>query len=238
MVLDCDGTVIKESICGVITRAGLIIPGFSDDRLQELRSKGISGTLTKEDEIEWFESTLNEIVNARLSISQVFQVVRKIELKPGVMDCLQMLNNFNVPVAIVSYGISEFIAMVIPEEDLGAIFASELRLDDGTVTGKKVIFHSRDQRLIVGYDKESIVLPSTKGGCSRQFADFYGVPYENILAVGDSGSDCELGFLKKNRLGIAEDEAHADKIRPFMGEVVISEDFYPVISWLENKIKV
>ena len=110
-------------------------------------------------------------------------------------------------------------------------------MDDGTVTGEKTIFHSRDNRLIVGWDYESIVLPSTKGKCSKKFADFFGVSYENILAVGDSGSDRNLGFLKENRLGIAEDEAHAEKIRPFMGDVVISEDFYPVISWLENKIK-
>ena len=94
-----------------------------------------------------------------------------------------------------------------------------------------------DNRLIDDCYLSSIVLPSTKGICSKKFADLRGVPYENVLAVGDSGSDRELGFLKQNRLGLAEDEAHADKIREFMGEVVISEDFYPVMAWLKNKIK-
>ena len=122
VVLDCDGTVIKESILKALLDVKLMTRSLSLEENEKMVNKAIRGALTKKDELMWFAEAMKDIMKARLSLDQVFAVVRKIELKPGVIDCLQMLENMNVPVVIVSYGIAEFIAMIVPEEYLGGIF--------------------------------------------------------------------------------------------------------------------
>ena len=104
---------------------------------------------------------------------------------------------------------------------ISKIYAANLVIKDG---------------LICGYRPETFVFSENKGVFSRQFARQYGVPAENILAVGDSAADARLGYLKKNRLGLARDQAEKEKIQEFFGEVIITETFDPVLEWLEKKL--
>ena len=124
VVLDCDGTIIKPSIMQTLVDAKLITRSSSLARTNELISRGIRGTLTPEDERAWFNQSLYDIVRAQISLAQVYKVLREIRLKPGVLDCLAMLWNAGVPVALVSYGVAEFMTMGVPEDYFSAIFAA------------------------------------------------------------------------------------------------------------------
>src|SRR3989338_5181848 len=68
----------------------------------------------------------------------------------------------------------------------------------------------------------------------RQFIEI--VLEENILAVGDSAADFRLGYLKENRLGIAGSEQEKEEVKKFFGEVVITENFDPVLEWLKRRL--
>ncbi|MEK7103293.1 MAG: hypothetical protein AAB870_03025, partial [Patescibacteria group bacterium] len=92
--------------------------------------------------------------------------------------------------------------------------------------------------LVIGFDMKSAVFPGkSKGKFSKLFADKHGVSYENILAVGDSSGDANLGHLKENRFGIAKDYSEAGRLAEYMGTVAVTEDFTPVKNWLSQKVR-
>ena len=89
---------------------------------------------------------------------------------------------------------------------------------------------------IRGFCSESVVTPGNKRDFSLRFSKTFQVPYESILAIGDSSFDRNLGYLKKNRLGVAETQEKAEKIAPFFGEVTITDHFASVQEWVMRKI--
>ncbi|MDE2001230.1 MAG: haloacid dehalogenase-like hydrolase [Patescibacteria group bacterium] len=234
VVLDCDGTLIPKepftSLFNVIDSNGGVSLGCYE-RAKEMRKHYLAlayaGKLTERCQRKWFSETIKLYVVSGLAMKKIGEILESVRLRPGVKEILRELHTRGVPVAIVSYGIVQFIESVLLVNGMrhyvDAIYAANLRVDaSGLVTG----FHPR-----------SAVYPFNKGYFSRQFADLHRVPYRNLLAVGDSpNGDCGLGHFKKNRFGIARDESERKRLLKVMGAAAVTESFDPAADWLRMKL--
>lgn len=165
----------------------------------------------------------NELLEA-----EARKALASIELRSQFGDCLEVLASRDIPVAIVSGSARNFIMWVLEQNRLASlvneVFA--FRLNFGRYSGR-----------LISYQAETLVTPSTKGLWSRIFAAKHGVPEANIFGVGDSLVDRTLGHRQELRLGVAESEAQADRIRPVMGHVVrVDQGFAPATAWLTAQL--
>lgn len=232
VVLDCDGTLTPKSLVSffkvVDTRA---LPPEAEPDFNVLRERYIPlasvGKLSAELQEEWLAETFEIYIRHKLTrVGWMEAISRALAWRPGALKTLAALRFYRVPTAIVSYGSTDFIehALVLggADECVREIYATRMRHDaDG---------------LVVGYDRDTFVTQDNKGAWSRRFAEAYGIPLENLLAVGDTAGDRHLGHLQENRFGIAKDEEERGKIAPYMGETVVSDDFSEAAAWLSDKL--
>jgi HAD superfamily phosphoserine phosphatase-like hydrolase len=237
VVFDFDGTLTRK---GPSLWAAIDAHAISDECrgvMDGLRARymgaAIDGTLSRDGELEWLLGTLNGYLADGLSEAGVRHAAGKVELRPGAVECLRFLEERAVPVAIVSYGIAQAIASVleanaVPAEHgvFGCIYASRLTVDGGDGQGT-----------FTGFDPATLVIPSNKGEWSARFAQRHGIDPDALLAVGDSGGDRFLCPRRENLLGIAKDDAEAEKLRGIMGGAVTTEGFGPVTAWLKERLR-
>jgi len=232
VVLDCDGTLTPKSLVSLFsvvdTRA---LPKEAEPDFKALRDRylplSIAGKLTSDLQMEWLAETFEIYIRHKLTRAGWMEAIaRAIDWRPGAVETLASLHFFRVPTAIVSYGSTDFIEHALALAGAGdwikEIYATRMR-------------HGPDG-LVVGYERGTFVTQDNKGEWSRRFAEAYGIPLENLLAVGDTGGDRHLGHLKQNRFGIAKDEAEREKIAPYMGVTVVSDDFSAARAWLADKL--
>ena len=235
MVFDFDGTITLKPPKGKSLFVALdegVLPPEGRKAQKELYNQFIpkarAGTMTSSEDEVWLLESVKNYIRYGLTIEKARGALENIPIRSGVRECLEMLRREGVPTAIVSHGVAPLVELVL---ELHNIPVPELI---HKVCAMRLITHP--ELGFTGYDKGTVVLPSTKGEWSRHFADLHGVPHDNILAVGDTSGDRLLGHLKENRLAIADDEAHAAAIAPFMGEVILTDDFSPVTAWLRSKM--
>ncbi len=233
VVFDFDGTLTPKfhvSLFNVVEKGVL-----SEKYLQEtaiLRNKylpkAMSGTITHKEEAAWLSENINIFIKAGTTIDQVKYALKDVRLRINVVDCMALLKYKRIPMAVISYGVYQFIEIVLKNNHalplINSIYATKLEVDKET--GK-----------IIGFNPATVLLPTQKGTASLHFAKSVRVAENKILAVGDSLVDSLLGSLKENRFGIAEDETQLKRIQNVMGECAITQDFSPVINWLIRKIE-
>lgn len=232
-VFDFDGTLISKSY-GSLYDVVDSNKGVTDEchkLAKEMRKYYFSilknRLLTQKEKEKWLFDSIELYVKSKLSMFTIQKIMcDKVRLRDGVVKCFKMLKEKNIPVAIISYGVAEFIQAALEAngalELVDEIYAAKLKVDENG--------------LVIGFDKSSAVFPGgSKGKFSRLFAYKHRVSYNNILAVGDSGGDANLGHLKINRFGIAQDESEKEKLNKFMGTAAITENFDPIAPWLLEK---
>jgi len=229
VVFDFDGTMIsKKHISCFTIMDNSLEPKYRQelDRLRhELLPKINTGQLTPEETRKWIFRSIEIYIESGLTLFQIRKVFSNIKLRDRVIETLQFLHKQNIPTAIVSYGIKQFIEAVLEKNGvqnyIDHIYAVSLVTNMG---------------LVCAYKPETLVFTGNKGRFSFDFAMKHGVWIGKILAVGDSAVDCELGCFQNNRLGIAQDEEEKLKIQKYFGEVMVTEDFGPVLEWLKQKL--
>jgi len=189
-------------------------------------SKLHSRFLTQKEEKKWFKDTIELYVKSRTDMKKVREILRQVKLRNGVKECFEELKSCEVPIAIISYGVRQFIEISLELNGVrhlvDEIYAAKLRLNRRGV--------------IIGLDDSTMITPSDKKGASISFADRCGVPHKNILGVGDSKNDACLGTERKNRIGIAENKERTFELAIGMGTVVISQDFRPITEWFRSRL--
>jgi len=232
VVFDFDGTLTPKfhvSLFNVVEKGVL-----SEKYLQEtaiLRNKylpkAMKGTITHEEEIAWLTENINIFIKAKTTIDQIKNALKDVRLRSSAIDCMAVLKDKRIPMAVISYGVSQFIEIVLQNNHalplIDSIYATKLEIDKNT-------------GIVIGFNSNTILLPKQKGVASAHFAKSVRVNEGKILAVGDSLVDSLLGSTKENRFGIAEDEEQLNRIKGVMGDCAITQDFSPVISWLLKKI--
>lgn len=233
VVVDMDGTLThkNQSLYSLVESHGGLKKASITKAVELKRkylAKALDGELNKQDQMDWVFEGIKLLIDNKISMEKIKEVLSRVRLRKYVPETLRFLNRENIPVAIVSYSITDFIEIVLRHRNIehliSRVFATRL-----IIKGK--------EKIISDFSRKDMVLPNNKGHFSRVFADEFGVPHERILAVGDSGGDMNLGFLKENRIGIADNIAEKRKLEVFMGKVVVSQTFRPVKNWLKEKIE-
>jgi|SRR3989344_470903 len=230
VVFDFDGTLIPKKYISLFTIMDNSLDQKYRQELDQLRNELLpkihAGQLTPEETRRWVFRSIEIYVESGLTLSQIETVFSNIKLREGVVETLQFLQKQNIPVAIVSYGIKQFIEIVLKinrvQDCIDHIYATSL------VT---------NQASVVSYKPETFVFAGNKRRFSFEFAIKHGVWIGKILAIGDSAVDCQLGCFQTNRLGLAQNEEEKTKIEKYFGKVIITEDFWPIKEWLEKKNK-
>lgn len=233
VVFDFDGTLIPASygsLYDVVDSSGEVTTECHR-KAEEMRkyylAKAKADRLTKKDQEKWLVDSLALYMDSGLTLSKIEKILSRVELRPGVKECLKGLHLKKIPVAVVSYGVYQFIDAVLRANGarnlVQEIYSTRLLTDRSG--------------LVTGFSRDTFVFPFNKGKVSRNFADRCFIRYDNLLAVGDSpNGDKQLGHLKKNRLGIAGDEEKRQRLLTVMGDAVVTEHFGPVTDWLLKKI--
>lgn len=232
-VFDFDGTLIPSAYGSLydVVDSSREVTAECHRKAEEMRryylAKAQQNKLSKKDQEKWLVDSLNLYIESGLTLGKIEKILSKVKLRPGVLDCLEALKKRKIPVAVVSYGVFNFIDAVLRVNGarnlVQEIYSARLKADSSG--------------LVTGFSRDTFVFPFNKGKFSRNFADRCFVRYDNLLAVGDSPSgDKLLGYLKRNRLGIAGDDAKKERLLRVMGDAVVTEDFRPVTDWLLKKI--
>lgn len=233
VVSDFDGTLLpKEALSTIhmVKKSGGLRPDILEKtscRHRRYLDMSLKGRLSDEEELSWLMTDLDAFICSDLTETTVRNALRDARLRPGAVETLRYLRDNGIPVAVISFGIAPFIRVVLEQNGaadlVSAVLAAELVID-------------RPSGRYVNYRRETLVTPANKGLRSRRFAAAHGVSPTRILAVADSYGDRTLGHRRDLRLGLAQDEAEAANLSAIMGEVIVTDTFYPVLDWLRHHL--
>jgi len=176
VVLDVDSTLIRdEGIDVLAARAGV------GGQVAAVTERAMAGELD-------FAESLRERVAllAGLAVTDVESVRDRLQLTPGARTFVRTLRRLGFHVGVVSGGFTVFTDRFVAELELDFAAANELEVVDGKLTGK-----------LVG----PIVDRAGKARALERFAEQFGVPLSQTVAVGDGANDIDM--LEAAGLGIA-----------------------------------
>lgn len=176
IVFDVDSTLVQGEVIEMLAaRAG------AEDEVRAVTEAAMAG------ELDFAESLRRRVaVLAGLPESVLADVAAELELTPGARTTIRTLKRLGFRCGVVSGGFTRVISGLVDELGLDFCAANELEVVDGRLTGK-----------VVG----EIVDRPGKAVALRRFADTYGVPLEQCVAVGDGANDIDM--LATAGLGIA-----------------------------------
>jgi phosphoserine phosphatase len=176
VVFDVDSTLVQGEVIEMLAaRAG------AEAEVREVTEAAMRG------ELDFAESLRRRVaVLAGLPESVLDDVAAELELMPGARTTIRTLKRLGHRCGVVSGGFTRVIAGLVEELGLDFAAANELEVVDGRLTGR-----------VVG----EIVDRPGKSVALRRFADSYGVPLEQCVAVGDGANDIDM--LTTAGLGIA-----------------------------------
>ena len=176
VVLDVDSTLIRDEGIDVLAdRAGV------HEQVASVTARAMRGELD-------FADSLRERVALLqgLPLAVVEQVRDGLRLTPGARTFVRTLRRLGYHVGVVSGGFTVFTDRFVGELGLDFSAANELEVVDGTLTGR-----------VVG----PIVDRPGKAAALARFAEQFGVPLSQTVAVGDGANDIDM--LEVAGLGIA-----------------------------------
>jgi phosphoserine phosphatase len=176
VVFDVDSTLVQGEVIEMLAaRAG------AEDEVRAVTEAAMRGELD-------FAESLHRRVAALggLPESVLDEVAAELELTPGARTTIRTLKRLGFHCGVVSGGFTRVIRPLVEELGLDFSAANELEVVDGRLTGR-----------VVG----EIVDRPGKAVALRRFADRFGVPLEQCVAVGDGANDIDM--LSAAGLGIA-----------------------------------
>ena len=176
IVFDVDSTLVQGEVIEMLAaRAG------AEAEVRAVTEAAMRG------ELDFAESLRRRVaVLAGLPESVLDDVAGQLELTPGARTTIRTLKRLGFRCGLVSGGFTRAISGLVEQLGLDFCAANELEVLDGRLTGN-----------IVG----EIVDRPGKAVALRRFADSYGVPLEQCVAVGDGANDIDM--LSIAGLGIA-----------------------------------
>jgi phosphoserine phosphatase len=176
IVFDVDSTLVQGEVIEMLAaRAG------AEDEVRAVTEAAMRG------ELDFAESLRRRVaVLAGLPESVLAEVAAELELTPGARTTIRTLKRLGYRCGVVSGGFTRVISGLVEELGLDFCAANELEIVDGRLTGR-----------VVG----EIVDRPGKAVALRRFADTFGVPLEQCVAVGDGANDIDM--LSTAGLGIA-----------------------------------
>jgi phosphoserine phosphatase len=176
IVFDVDSTLVQGEVIEMLAaRAG------AEAEVRAVTEAAMRG------EVDFTESLRRRVaVLAGLPETVLADVAAELELTPGARTTIRTLKRLGFRCGVVSGGFTRVIAGIVDDLGLDFCAANELEVVDGRLTGQ-----------VVG----EIVDRPGKAVALRRFADEFGVPLEQCVAVGDGANDIDM--LSTAGLGIA-----------------------------------
>ncbi|GAA4839026.1 phosphoserine phosphatase SerB [Saccharopolyspora rosea] len=196
VVFDVDSTLIQGEVIEMLAaKAGC------EAQVREVTERAMRGELD-------FEQSLRErvAVLAGLPASVLDEVAAELELTPGARTTIRTLRRLGYHTGVVSGGFTQIIDQLVDELGLDFSAANELEIVDGKLTGR-----------VVG----EIVDRAGKAKAMRRFAEDFGVPIGQCVAVGDGANDIDM--LSAAGLGVAFNA------KPALREVADTALSYPFL---------
>lgn len=176
VVMDVDSTLIRDEAIDVLAaRAGV------GDQVAGITARAMAG------ELDFAESLRARVqLLAGLTVADLEAVRDQLELTPGARTFVRTLRRLGYHVGVVSGGFTFVTEYFRQDLDLDFAAANELEIVDGVLTGR-----------VTG----EIVDRAGKAAALRRFAEQYGVPASQTVAVGDGANDIDM--LEAAGLGVA-----------------------------------
>jgi phosphoserine phosphatase len=176
IVFDVDSTLVQgEAIEMLAARAG------AQGTVAAITEAAMRGELDFAASLQQRVATL-----AGLPATVIDEVAAQLELMPGARTTLRTLRRLGFRCGVVSGGFRRIIEPLAEELMLDYVAANELEIVDGILTGR-----------VVG----PIIDRPGKAKALRDFAQRFGVPMEQTVAVGDGANDIDM--LAAAGLGVA-----------------------------------
>ncbi|MGH3451414.1 MAG: phosphoserine phosphatase SerB [Haloechinothrix sp.] len=176
VVFDVDSTLIQGEVIEM-----LAVYAGVEQEVVKITDAAMRGELNFTESLERRVALL-----AGLPESTLDEVTEKIELTPGARTTVRTLKRLGFRCGVVSGGFTRIIQGIADDLGLDFVAANELEVIDGKITGR-----------VVG----DIIDRAGKATAMRRFADQYGVPIAQCVAVGDGANDIDM--LSAAGMGVA-----------------------------------
>ncbi len=164
VVFDCDNTLIQGEVIDEMAE----IAGVGA-MVKAVTAKAMNG------EMEFNDAILERIRLLKgMTEKQLESIFNSLALTPGAEDLIATLHFMGYKVAVISGGFSFFTNYLKERLNLDYVFANELEIIDGVVTGKI---------------KGRIVDAESKAEILKQIAENENISPDQIVAVGDGAND-------------------------------------------------
>jgi len=171
----------------------------------------------KIDAAQW--ARLDAALWAGAEIAMVERLFREDPYRPGARQVVAFLREQRVPTAIISSGLAVHARLVAQELGVDRVWAIELMVHDGRLTGEVVL---------------SVTEDSKEGPMRAARAEFGALPQE-CLAVGDGPADVDL--FAQAGLSVAVCPL-SDRVRAAASVVLEDGDLYPIIELAREHFRV
>lgn len=176
LVMDVDSTLIDQEVIDELGEAA-----GCGERIAEVTERAMRG------ELEFCEALRERVALLEGLPATVFERVReRLSFTTGALELIDELHAHGWKVGVVSGGFHEVVDGLAEQARLDRWVANRLEVVDGRLTGR-----------VLG----EIVRKSVKERSLRQWADEFGVPMSQTVAVGDGAND--IPMIQTAGLGIA-----------------------------------
>jgi phosphoserine phosphatase len=198
IVFDVDSTLVQGEVIEMLAaRAG----SSAEAEVRAVTEAAMRGELDFAEALQRRVATL-----AGLPATVLSDVAAQLQLTPGARTTIRTLKRLGFRCGVVSGGFSAVIEGIVADLGLDFCAANRLEIVDGRLTGR-----------VVG----EIVDRPGKAAALRRFAEQFGVPLEQSVAVGDGANDIDM--LSAAGLGIAFNA------KPALEEVADTALSYPYL---------
>lgn len=203
VVFDCDSTIIQAEVIDELAK----IAGV-DREVRQMTREAMSGALD-----------FNEAIRRRvkllrgLPVDKLELLARSISLTPGTEELISALRTMGYKIAVISGGFSFFTNYLKERLNLDYVFANELEIEDGIVTGN-----------ISG----GIIDAEKKGEILMEIARREGVSPDQVVAVGDGAND---RFMLQNA-GLAIAFNPKEVLKQYSNGMITTKSLYGLLHML------
>ncbi|WP_020670735.1 phosphoserine phosphatase SerB [Amycolatopsis nigrescens] len=176
VVFDVDSTLVQGEVIEMLAAYAGVEP-----KVREITDAAMRGELNFTESLERRVELL-----AGLPESVLGEVADSLELMPGARTTVRTLKRLGFHCGVVSGGFTSIIEKLVDDLGLDFAAANELEVVDGKLTGR-----------VLG----DVVDRAGKATALRRFADEYGIPLAQCVAVGDGANDIDM--LAAAGMGVA-----------------------------------
>ena len=164
VVFDCDSTIIQEEIIDELAE----IAGVGE-RVKQVTSRAMNGQLD-------FSQAFHERIRMLkgLSVEQLKPLFKTVHMTPGAEELISSLRSMGYKIGVISGGFTFFTDYLKEQLNLDYVYANELEIVDGVVTGEI---------------RGEIIDAERKGEILQEIAENEKISVDQIVAVGDGAND-------------------------------------------------